>query len=298
MCASTIDVDSSRFERQYNLLNNKAHPLLRKEAIAEMRIMRIALLVLISLLVAIERTSAFSPNFRQQWSTTRNLIQSSSSLLRAFEEGSRDSATPEDGNILEAYENWRREYNMGDFQPDRFENFKINYRTLMAANAASLRRARQEGNPEKASLMSLNEYGDCSIEEYKSRINALREESNNASTTVAFEKKEINGVNQVNGFSQDKSQQSTTSLPKPVNGNHADINLKDTVDELDSKFEDFQEFNNSALGNTKSKDEIIRDAYMDWCKARGKPFDIKRLPIFKEHYLNAESYFEQVGKPV
>jgi hypothetical protein len=47
-----------------------------------------------------------------------------------------------------------------------------------------------------------------------------------------------------------------------------------------------------------SKEDVILRAYVDWCKVQGNEFDESRLPIFTEHYLNAEIYFEQVEKPV
>jgi hypothetical protein len=176
-----------------------------------------------------------------------------------------NSTIPSDDAILGAYDNWRREYNKGDYKQDRFENFKVNYKTLMAANAASKRRARQGGKADPASIMSLNEHGDCSIEEYKNILNTL-------------------------GQSQDDLM---IAVEQPVtNGYHNDLNAQNTIDSLEAKQDDFEIF------SMESKEDIILRAYVDWCKVRGNEFDESRLPIFTEHYLNAEIYFEQVGKPV
>ena len=70
---------------------------------------------------------------------------------------------------LKAYENWRKEYGKGAFDPDRYKNFKANYIGLMHANAAALEEARRQGKPEPEP-QTLNEYGDYSAEEYEAVI--------------------------------------------------------------------------------------------------------------------------------
>eukprot|EP00980_Cylindrotheca_fusiformis_P000211 scaffold42_cov133-Cylindrotheca_fusiformis.AAC.8 len=164
-----------------------------------------------------------------------------------------NSTIPGDDAVLEAYDNWRIEYNKGDYRQDRFENFKVNYKTLMAANAASMRRARQKGTADPAPIMSLNEYGDCSIAEYKSILNSLDQSHHDVMINV-------------------EDLPLGSSDEKPTSSNERQIE--------------------------QSKDETILRAYVDWCKTHGKEFDESRLPVFTEHYLNAEKYFNQVGKPV
>ncbi|KAG7352186.1 cathepsin propeptide inhibitor domain I29 [Nitzschia inconspicua] len=78
-------------------------------------------------------------------------------------------ASPEDNTkedeLRRAYESWRLEYRR-EFDPERYQNFRINYLKLTAANAAELKNARENGRPDPIPL-SLNEYGDYSAEEYK-----------------------------------------------------------------------------------------------------------------------------------
>ena len=269
--------------------------------------LRISVLALFLSLTAETTSAFFTQNVRRRAIINNGApFYYSSGGLEAFIGRSDNSTIPDDGAILEAYDNWRREYNKGDFQQDRFDNFKVNYKTLMAANAASLRRARQKGNPEPGSVMSLNEYGDCSIEEYKNILNSLTSGSDLPFTTdpSANDDDMIVGFNEAtNGSSKDNSQESDTSIPKAVFEDQSKIKTPhDTVKELEAKLDEFEEFSNSVVGESGSqdvsRDDVIRDAYMDWCKARGKEFDESRLPIFAEHYKNAEKYFQRVGKPV
>lgn len=175
-----------------------------------------------------------------------------------------NSTIPGDDAILEAYDSWRREYKKGDYRQDRFENFSINYKTLMAANAASMRRARKGGKGDPSSMMSLNEYGDCSIEEYKNILKTLGQPQYDG----------MIGVERI-----------------PASGSYNDQNAQSAIESAD-------DYRDEMTPMHESKEDIILLAYVDWCKKHGNEFDESRLPIFTEHYLNAENYFKQVGKPV
>jgi len=75
-----------------------------------------------------------------------------------------DPNSPGDKFRRKAYDDWRRDFGKGEFDPVRYEHFKINYATLMDTNAAAAAKAKKNGDPEPE-LKKLNEFGDCSREE-------------------------------------------------------------------------------------------------------------------------------------
>lgn len=76
------------------------------------------------------------------------------------------SPTPDDNAVRAAYDQWRQRFNKGDFDSVRYQNFKSNYVAVAAKNAMDLNQARQSGRPAPMPTQ-LNEYGDCSAEEYR-----------------------------------------------------------------------------------------------------------------------------------
>ena len=65
-----------------------------------------------------------------------------------------------------AYDEWRQEYKDGaPFDAKRYPAFKQNYEAITIANVSAKKRARETG--EEPRLMSMNEYGDCTAEEYQ-----------------------------------------------------------------------------------------------------------------------------------
>ena len=77
-----------------------------------------------------------------------------------------DLSVPSDSAARLAYDEWRKEFNKGAFDPVRFENFKANYEAITVANVKAKKQARDEGNP-SPNLLSLNEFGDYSAAEYE-----------------------------------------------------------------------------------------------------------------------------------
>mmetsp|Transcript_13337 Transcript_13337/g.14862 ORF Transcript_13337/g.14862 Transcript_13337/m.14862 type:complete len:573 (-) Transcript_13337:14-1732(-) len=75
----------------------------------------------------------------------------------------------DDGAIRYAYDEWRLIYGKGDFDSDRFEHFKTNHRTLTTANMKVRENAVQSGQP-TSQWMSLNEYGDYSLDDYEAML--------------------------------------------------------------------------------------------------------------------------------
>jgi hypothetical protein len=73
---------------------------------------------------------------------------------------------PDDEAVRNAYAQWRQKHNKGEFDTQRYQNFKSNFLAVTAKNNMELQRARQSGQQPPAPTQ-LNEYGDCSAEEYR-----------------------------------------------------------------------------------------------------------------------------------
>jgi hypothetical protein len=86
--------------------------------------------------------------------------------MSATEQDTVDLSIPYDAAARLAYDAWRKEYDKGGFDEARYQNFKANYEAITVANIKSKRAAKEKGQdvPEK---LTLNEYGDCSAEEYE-----------------------------------------------------------------------------------------------------------------------------------
>ena len=76
-----------------------------------------------------------------------------------------DVSIPYDAAARLAYDQWRAEYNKGDFDAARYETFKTNYETITVANVSAKKKAREEGTV-SLSLLTLNEFGDMSEDEF------------------------------------------------------------------------------------------------------------------------------------
>lgn len=103
--------------------------------------------------------SAFVPSSSQ-------LRTSASGSTRLMMASGNDVSVPYDAAARLAYDEWRIEFKKGDFDHVRFEQFKNNYEALTAANMAAKKEARDKGT-ETVDLLTLNEYGDFSAEEYE-----------------------------------------------------------------------------------------------------------------------------------
>lgn len=77
-----------------------------------------------------------------------------------------DLSIPYDAAARLAYDEWRSKYNKGEFDPARYQAFKANYETITVANVVAKKNARDAGDAESPALMTLNEFGDCTEDEY------------------------------------------------------------------------------------------------------------------------------------
>ena len=113
-------------------------------------------------LLAMEKAFAFVPN-------TNNFrhpsLVSVRSMVKEAPAGT-DVSIPYDAAARLAYDEWRTQFNKGSFDDKRFEVFKANYEIITVANVSAKKKARDDGTS-SLTLMSLNEYGDLTEEEYK-----------------------------------------------------------------------------------------------------------------------------------
>jgi hypothetical protein len=74
-----------------------------------------------------------------------------------------------DRQVRFAYDEWRLIYNKGDYDAERFESFKTNHKTLTISNLKAREKAAGDGRP-IPQWMSLNGYGDYSLDEYEAMM--------------------------------------------------------------------------------------------------------------------------------
>jgi hypothetical protein len=96
---------------------------------------------------------------------------------------SSDVSIPYDAAARLAYDEWRAKYGKGEFDPVRYEAFKANYETITVANISAKKKARDEGVDPPA-LMSLNEFGDCTEDEYAAAMQAQSKSSTSTGSVL------------------------------------------------------------------------------------------------------------------
>jgi hypothetical protein len=112
------------------------------------------------------------------------------------------ASTPDEEAIREAYARWRLKYNKGDFNPVRYANFKSNFLAVTAKNNMERNRARQFGETVPPPIQ-LNEYGDCSAEEYK----AMMQQNPASRTRMATQSPGLQPTNDFNSAGNRNRQQ-------------------------------------------------------------------------------------------
>ena len=117
-------------------------------------------------LLAVTTSSLTTTNaFLQQSSPRRTMAPRSMAV-----DSDVDLKIPYDAAARLAYDEWRAKYNKGAFDDERYQVFKDNYEAITVANVVAKKQARdEEGEP--PALMTLNEYGDCTEEEYIAAMN-------------------------------------------------------------------------------------------------------------------------------
>ena len=131
-------------------------------------------------LLAAKQVSGFVPPMRTSFQQRHSLPASSMVETAATTStGSSDVSIPYDAAARLAYDEWRAQYSKGAFDAKRFESFKKNYETITIANVVAKKKAREDATV-SLSLMTLNEFGDLSEQEYKQ---AMQRSSGTTTTT-------------------------------------------------------------------------------------------------------------------
>ena len=187
-----------------------------------------------------------------------------------------------------AYDDWRAEFGKGEFDPVRYENFKVNYIKVMDANAAAFAAASTKGTADPEP-QKLNEYGDCSEEEYTALSSQKQpepslERSNGdyqESSETAYWQQQAGGLNiseastsgekSIHSFSGTARQQSSQNEPNPRSFSGTPAPQEEQLSG-----------NENVLG---TPDKWRRKAYDDWRVEFGKgEFDPARYENFKVNY--------------
>ena len=127
-----------------------------------------------------------------------------------------DNAAPNDQVVQEAYAKWRIKYSKGEFDAVRYQNFKNNFTAVTMRNNMEKARAMQNGEP-APSPIALNEYGDCSADEYRTAMGQQQQQqySGSGPRRVAASKPAGN-----NGLQPANAIMDTTSTTNNNNNNN------------------------------------------------------------------------------
>jgi hypothetical protein len=91
-----------------------------------------------------------------------------------------DVSIPYDSAAEEAYKGWIEKYDT-PYDAERYEVFKSNYEAITVMNMAAKKKARETG--ETPSLLSLNQFADCTAEEFEAKNKAESSTDDSSSET-------------------------------------------------------------------------------------------------------------------
>lgn len=128
--------------------------------------------ILTAAALLVSSASAFAPHSLRS-SASSSALRQSTSLLSS--QTGVDVSIPYDAAAKLAYDEWCQQYGK---TPDskRYEIFKSNYETITVANVVAKKQAR-DTDASPPALLTLNEYGDCTAEEYQAAMNAPKQTS-------------------------------------------------------------------------------------------------------------------------
>jgi hypothetical protein len=268
---------------------------------------RIVLLALVALVG--QYVDAFTPGSFQ-----RNVIGRSPTFLRmALDEN--DLSIAYDAAARMAYDQWRSQYNKGDFDEERFASFKANYEAITVANVSAKKASRDSGS-DAPRMLTLNEFGDYTAEEYEAMqagaagsapsvdvlgkafqaaqsqagaatalmeaADALAEEEEVSADVVCKSCRPSTGHSTVNTGVQKLARQLGLESIEEL---EAAVDALEGIDE-----EGVQEIDNLA------REARVRSAYLEWCKENGKESDETRFPTFFDNFLKMETFASSSGK--
>lgn len=220
---------------------------------------------------------AFTPTCLRSPLHTRS--RSTSSSLRASD---FDISIEYDAAAKLAYEDWRKKYNKGSFDENKYPVFLANYEAVSIANVIALKKARDSGSVDTVKSIELNESADSALiqpggisTEPKASLlkKALASSAAQSEAAVAIEEAAA-------ALAEDEQ------LLAEQLGLESIEELEVAIDSIEGIAQDGGELDATNI----SREARIRSAYIEWCKEYNKTPDESRYPNFSSNFLALEEY--------
>jgi len=263
-------------------------------------------LALSSLLASLEcnNVQAFTPTAFLQ--VDRGFARTQYNILRA-EEKDQDTAAvdvsiPYDAPARLAYDNWRAQYNKGDFDLGRYEAFKNNFEGISVANVMASRKEREQsisdGNGPAVitkKKLQLNENADMTLEEYEE----MQAKKKPAASESSDPSSKLDGAVQSAMAQSEASMalvEASAALEEEEEALARQLGL-DSVEELEIALDSLAGIaEDGGELDTSIREARVRSVYLDWAKTNGKEPDEKCFQTFSTNFLAMEEFSKDSGK--
>merc|ERR1712194_935974 len=157
---------------------------------------------------------------------------------------------------------------------------------------------------ENPSILSLNEFADCTAEEYEAATNEGGESSDD-SVDIEEEAPITTGNILGDAFKAVESQSAASmaldeAADALTKGEELATQLGlDGVEELENAIDALQGIGPDGTeldDENLAREARVRSAYLDWCKEYGKTSDETRFPQFYKNFLEMEDFAKDTGK--
>eukprot|EP00591_Stephanopyxis_turris_P002244 CAMPEP_0195506858 /NCGR_PEP_ID=MMETSP0794_2-20130614/401_1 /TAXON_ID=515487 /ORGANISM="Stephanopyxis turris, Strain CCMP 815" /LENGTH=1043 /DNA_ID=CAMNT_0040633319 /DNA_START=15 /DNA_END=3146 /DNA_ORIENTATION=- len=258
-------------------------------------VMRWRVLALSSLVVlAGQHASAFTPFTLQNQRARPSFFSSSTETAESV-----DISIDYDAAARVAYDSWRARYNKGDFDPDKYNAFKVNYEAISVYNVIAAKEAREAslaaGNGQAITSkpkMALNECADLTQEEYeamnsKGASSAPETIMSQVAEGAVVQDQASNALDEASDALAEEEEKLAKKL-----GLESVEELETALDAMAGVAPDGGELDPENL----SREARVREAYLGWCKEQSKEPDEERFPVFSSNFLLMEEYAKENGK--
>jgi hypothetical protein len=300
------------------------YPVFRITTIAVMKFQSV-----FALLAFAASAGAFAPT--QRHSGSIRMLQ----MAKPSDAITSDVSIPYDAAARLAYDQWRKQFNKGAFDENRYAAFQQNYETITVANVVAKKDAR-DANTEPPADMTLNEYADYTEAEYMAMQSGSAEEPNGAVTSktdmlgkateaadalaeagralaeaadaladdelVSFKNMIVVRLNCYCRLLEYVSPKNVfSSMPQTLAKTLGYDSLEEfeaAVDEAEGIAEDGSMDEAENEPENMAREARIRSAYLDWCKTNKKEADQSRFSAFSKNFLVMEEYAKESGKKI
>eukprot|EP00527_Entomoneis_sp_CCMP2396_P007706 CAMPEP_0198142566 /NCGR_PEP_ID=MMETSP1443-20131203/5330_1 /TAXON_ID=186043 /ORGANISM="Entomoneis sp., Strain CCMP2396" /LENGTH=891 /DNA_ID=CAMNT_0043805611 /DNA_START=110 /DNA_END=2785 /DNA_ORIENTATION=+ len=216
-------------------------------------------------------------------------VRNSNFMGMVSESSVTDVKIPYDAAARLSYDEWRDQFEKGNFNEDRFGIFKSNYEAITIANVVAKKVAREEGSKLPA-LMKLNQYGDCTEEEYKAAMSVPTTTSDVLGKALDAAQSQSEASDALKDAS-DALAEEEEALAKKL-GLESVEELEIALDSMEGIADDGGELETDNI----AREARAREAYLGWCKESKKEPDEARYPAFVENFLTMEKFAQESGK--